>query len=197
MHTKTSPRRVRLGEQGLTLVEMLVTTLVLSLAVACMASSVDFGVRMFHQSLNASESRVLCSTLTDIIRNELAMTTYVEVAADGSTLEQFVSPSYAVEETKARFYAVEKNDSGEYVRTSDGYGELFLGGYVGGELVGKALLSDVAYDVYHLGAHVDVSVQVDGTAVQSFTVNLTVRDAQGRNEATTFSVIPLNSPTLG
>lgn len=61
----------KLNNKGLTLVELLVTIVILMLVTAMIALAIDFGVRSFNKSNRQAEGQILCATLSTSIKDEL------------------------------------------------------------------------------------------------------------------------------
>ena len=195
-------RRKLRARRGLTLVEMLSATLIMSFSVLCMAQGVAFGVTQYHKAMNQSESKVLCDTLSEIIRNELSTTQSVRVedAAQSASRLTFLYSNTYNDETSEMFYSVKKGSgSGSYEETE--YGELMYGKKQGGSAItGTLLLSSASYSYYHLGAKVEILADLTDSAgtrtVDLFHVTLTVQDAQGNLLENAFDVLPLNSVSV-
>ena len=76
---------------GLTLTEMLCCVVIMLLVSIGMVNGVSLAVRNYQSSLMASESQVLCSTLTSIVSDELRYAGPVDWDKDPIS---FYSPSY-------------------------------------------------------------------------------------------------------
>ena len=70
------------NESGLTLVEMLCCVVVMLLVSIGMVNGVSLAVRNYESSLMSSESQVLCSTLTNLVSDELRYSGAVNWEAD-------------------------------------------------------------------------------------------------------------------
>ncbi len=183
--------------RGFTLAETLIAMLILSLVSFGMAEGIRFGVEQYRRSMMLSEARVLCSTLTSVIRGELANTTNWSE----TTPVSFYSPTYASEKGNSdrlsTFISATKTESGyiEAVPDSDNglrYGELMLGKVNGdGSLSGNLLLGSRAYTSYRLRANASASYD---SVNKIFVVTLRLRPADQEKDllVDTFHVIPLN-----
>ena len=70
------------NKSGLTLVEMLCCVVVMLLVSIGMVNGVSLAVRNYESSLMSSESQVLCSTLTNLVSDELRYSGAVNWEAD-------------------------------------------------------------------------------------------------------------------
>ena len=178
----------RRARGGFTIAEMLVAILILGLVSGGVAEGIRFGAEQYQKSMQLSEARVLCSTLTSIIQDELGNTHKITVKADG-TLYSFFSRNYAVPKSTdgSRLVAADPDSGSEL--DADKYGELKMMGTGPGELDGLPLLSSASYTSFKL--RVNPTVKYSGGV---FTVTLKIRPA-GASEDTltsTFFVLPLN-----
>ena len=73
-----NPTRARVG---FTLVEVLITMLVVTLLTAMVASAIPSAMRAYNSAVNGSNARVALSTTTTALRDELGMATDVTVDA--------------------------------------------------------------------------------------------------------------------
>ena len=187
------------NNRGFSFMELIVAVLILSFVSLCMAYSVDFAVDQYNRSMIRSERDVLCSTLSDVIRSELANTRVIRLGSRRSgtvyTLDGFFSRTYATSDDLSHFYAVNVDESHNIYESAGGFGELLLGAEKNGKIVGNLLLSAASYSNYHLKAKVDVTYD---TAANIFHVELTVRDSyegNGGDLVERFDVLPLNDLT--
>lgn len=90
------------NKSGLTLVEMLCCVVVMLLVSIGMVNGVSLAVRNYESSLMSSESQVLCSTLTNLVSDELRYSGAVNWEADPI---RFYSRTYGSE------YIFSQNDS--------------------------------------------------------------------------------------
>ena len=185
------------GKGGFTLAETLVTLLILGLVSAGMAAGIRFGVAQYQQSVRLSEARLLCSTLTNVIRGELANTTTVELGENTGGTEyavlRFFSPNYAMKESRSAFLSVDvtKDDL-----TLTEYGVLLLGQVdASGAVSGNLLINSAAYSSYGLRANADVRYD---KSLQIFIVTLRIRSGEGSDDllSSSFDVLPLNDLRL-
>ena len=79
------------NKSGLTLVEMLCCVVVMLLVSIGMVNGVSLAVRNYQSSLMASESQILCSTLTSVVSDELR---YAGPVDWNKNPISFYSPSY-------------------------------------------------------------------------------------------------------
>ena len=154
-------------EGGFTLVEMLCTVAVLLLVSALMVVGVRLAVKTLKKSVMASESRVLCSTLRELVNDELRYSGTVNTANDGTI--SFFSQNYGGE--NAAF-------------TTDAEGHVLLNG--------KKVLADRAYP-YAMRASVMLT-SYDSVTL-TFEATVTVTDEEGNEMISTdFEVKQLNQP---
>lgn len=186
MSTTQRPR----SRGGFTLVETLITLLIFTLVSGAMAAGIRFGVSQYQQAMRLSEAKMLCSTLSAVIRSELANATKVELDTDG-TLLGFFSMNYASKNRYPIFYSV--NDD-RMEPASDGFGELAIGIHPdgpGNKEDDKLLINSAAYSSYGLKAKAEV--RYDRTR-HLFAVTLVIRSAQDSNLVeSSFDVFPLNA----
>ncbi len=170
---KTLRRAVR-SRKGLSIAETMAALIIVSLLTMCLATGTAFGVRQYRHAMTRSEARILCSTLSAIVSDELSNTQEVTgtEAADGFTVATYNSRRYkAFVQLKA-----------------DGDGCLCAGS---NELLSKAAYSKGFQDLLVE----DPEITFDQTA-NCFTVKLSIVDAD-KNPlvSTTFDVVPLNPVT--
>ncbi|MBQ9545152.1 MAG: hypothetical protein IJV00_08500 [Clostridia bacterium] len=172
------------SRRGVSLAEMLIATLLLVLVSGAMVTGVLFASTSFSKSMMRSESKVLYSTLQNVIKNELANTKTVvlgEAKTDGSRrVDKFFSQNYASTLDLSSFRVIPSGRE---------YGELALGS----ETEVNRLLSSSAY-TYGLGAKVEVSYFE--SAPERFRVVLTICSTDGTELISEpFDVVPLNAVT--
>ena len=172
--------------------EALLATLLVALLSMGVAAAMSFAGRQYRASMLASESKLLASTLTNVVRGELSNTPRIRLADAAGTVDSFYSRGYAHEETEmSRFYAVRVDENLNVTPAGDeAFGQLLLGSLDGeGRLVGNLLLSGAAYGTWPLQARVCVRYDAAG---QVFHVTLSVRDPDGNVYPNEFDVLPLN-----
>lgn len=170
------PERRR--KAGFTLVETLLTMLILALSSIGMASGVGLAAREYRKSMVLSETKVLTSSLTDSIRDVLSNATAIDVT-DGRDKPKFFARD--LKGGKCRLYARD--------------GEIWVGDGTEDPRHNTRLLNSSAYSFYHLKASVGVTYD-GGASPPYFRVNLVVQDterppSEGRF-ASSFDVFPLN-----
>lgn len=69
----------KLNNKGLTLVELLVTVVLLILVTGMITLAIDFGARSFNKSNREAEGQILCAALVTAVKNELRYATNIEV----------------------------------------------------------------------------------------------------------------------
>ena len=189
---KTNPDTARRGRGGFTIGEMLVAMIIISLLSMAVATGIAFAVRQYNRGLIRSESRILCSTLTSVFREELGNTTYIATSGGLRYLSKNYTPSSA---------SSEGNQNLSYVHSvsayADGYGQIALQTRNGSETVERLVLSPEAYVPAHkLRVKAVVSYNEAVGENGTFTVTLRVRAGVDNVDqvVSTFSVIPLNKP---
>lgn len=188
-------RRLR-GRGGYSIAEALLAVLILALLSSGIAAGVSFAVRQYNASMVRSESMVLTSTLTSIIRNELSIVSggTGRVTVEGNKLVSFVSRNYTSEgneeENRQSRFVVATKDA--VTKNGKAYGYLAIQPKDGGTenlLVGRS-----SYSAYQLKARVDVTVNpAAGDTVESYTVTLSVLLPSGEVLTNVFTVLPLNT----
>lgn len=173
-------RRFLKNRRGASLAEMMLAVLLLLLVTGMLTTGIVFASNSFARSLKRSESKVLYSTLENVIRNELANTQQVVLGAaeaDGSrSLLRFFSSNYAIREDLSSFVVLPIGST---------RGQLALGT----ESEYNRLLSSSAYTL-SMTASVDVRYYPDPS---HFRVWLKIYDASGSvliGDA--FDVLPFN-----
>ena len=173
----------RFNSAGFSFAELLVTILILTLVSGGMARGVAFARDQYRKSMILSESKTLCSTLSDIIKDELRNATNYKYEND-----TVLFTSHELNVSDCRFYIPEGTE----------YGELWLGlgGGTNDPKNNRRLISTAAYSAHKLKAKVEISCdnQNNATGETVFHVKLEIWDAQ-KSEVTVsseFDVIPLN-----
>lgn len=204
MTERKTDNRTR-SRAGFTLGETLVTILILLLVSSGVVSGMRFGVEQYHRSMMLSEAKVLCSTLSSVIRSELSDTGSIRLtgSADGEgfrEVESFFSPRYAIKEddpTSLVSVTVSKGAGAAMSEAEDGYGELLLGtvNSTTKKAAGRLLLSSAAYTTYQLRANASIRYNA---AQNLFSVTLRIRTHDGDEDliVSSFDVLPLNDPTV-
>jgi len=181
------------SNRGFTLVEMISTLAIVVLITMLVAVGVSLATRTYASSVELSEAKVLHSTLSDVISNELAQTSTIKpnpqaAGSDGGyTLGKFFSRNYGVEDDLCSFRVI----------SADGkdFGELALGS----DTKQNRLLSSGAY-TNGTGAKVSAVYYGDGVKdgePAHFEVTLGVYSKDGNELVTnTFDVVPYNTVTV-
>ena len=78
------------GSRGVTLTETLCTVLIVLLISAMLAVGVRFAVRTYRESMELSETELLCSTLTAAISDKLRYCGSVEESEEGGVSKIFI-----------------------------------------------------------------------------------------------------------
>lgn len=191
-------RRLR-GKGGYSIAEALLAVLIVALLSSGIAAGVSFAVRQYNAAMVRSESMVLTSTLTSIIRNELSIIrggSTVTVVTDGEEkqLDTFFSKNYSSENNdddynRSRFVVATKDAVTINDKT---YGYLAIQPKDGGTenlLVGRS-----SYSAYQLKARVVVTVNPTAEGnVESYDVTLSVLLPSGDLLTNDFTVLPLNT----
>jgi Tfp pilus assembly protein PilV len=76
------------NKKGLTLIELLVTVVILILVAGMLSLAMDFGVRSFNKSNREAEGQILCAALATSVKDELRYARDIE-GTDLSTLNFF------------------------------------------------------------------------------------------------------------
>ncbi len=194
-YTMNMPIRKRIarklaGKKGASLAETMIAMVIMLLALAIVLSGIRLAQKQYHRSVILSEEKVLASSLTNIIQNELANAHTVTIA--GEDLVSFIPRTYGLEESECRFIAVNVADDHSISKSSNGFGELLLGTESNtGKITGHLLLSSASYSTYKLKANVQVKYIDD-----AFHVILTITDPTGESSKTEFDVLPLNDLSI-
>jgi Tfp pilus assembly protein PilV len=104
MSIATEPLRRLRKRSGYSLAESLLALLIILLLSAGIAGGVAFAVRQYNEAMIRSEAKVLCSSLSNVLRNELSITSDINPPPgdEGKVrIQGFISPNYAGEGTGA------------------------------------------------------------------------------------------------
>jgi hypothetical protein len=186
MNIKAEPRRRLRRKSGYSIAETLLALLILLILSSGIAGGIAFAARQYNESVMRSEAKVLCSSLSNVLRGELSITGDIDPhpGDEGRVKVQgFVSPNYAAEgtvqagETKCASLHAQR-DGVDAER-----GELMLDD--------SPLLPSAAYSSYAMDAKADV---YDDRTLGLFEVTVEVWSGDGRAKLAenTFEVIPLN-----
>ena len=173
----------RLGKKnGYSIAEALLATLIVAMLSAGIAAGTAFAAKQYNYSVSVSESKVLCSTLSNILRSELSATDVIAVNGAGQVVGILSSPSYRTD----GFAGTETEKLSVLHAAVDGvesnYGVLMLDE--------QPLLPAAAYTSYKLRAKADVTYDADENL---FRVTLWIRTADGAERtSSSFDVMPLN-----
>lgn len=178
---------------GYTLVESLVALIIVSLITMCVATGVSMAQRQFTLSMASSESKVLYSTLENLIRNEIA---YADIVTYEGGDVWFSSLNYANEGGDNPTWKLVAVD--EHGVSSDGRGEIALCREgTDGQPVLERLLASTAYT---RGMTASVSTSVSGGTGGKPTlavVSLSIYDGTGLELISEdFSVRPQNTEVV-
>ncbi len=155
-------------KKGLTITEMLCVLVVVVLLSAILVTGVQMGVKFFTQTVARSEAKVLCSTLSSAVKDELRYAQFVN--GEGANF------SYTSEKLGNNTKLSVDPDTG-YLMISNNSGTKLL--------IGKG--------AYTYGARADLSINYNKTT-NIFTVTITVQSKGGTTlEETSFQIKRLNS----
>lgn len=122
-------RKMLKSKRGFTLSELLIAVLILGLVTAGAAVGVNASLKAYHASVQASEARMLLSTLSESVMDELR---YAEnISADGDN-PSYTSANYGIGAT------LQDNDDGQIVAFTTGSSIIGTGAYNG-------LKAEIAY----------------------------------------------------
>ena len=171
------------SNRGVSFAELLITLLILSLSSAGMAGGVLFAKEQYRASMVLSESKVLCSTLSDSIKDALRNAKNIQVDSNNRDF-QFEAKDWR----GGKSHIETLNSQGEKAD----YGELWIVGTSDSESNNKRMASSASYSSYHLQAKAAISYVAEE---ELFHVTLTIRDAaRGQDviENHSFDVFVLN-----
>lgn len=176
-------KKQKRSNQGFTLIEMLVTTLIMGLVTVMIASSIQAAFQVYTRSTQASEAQVLCDTLVTAVQDELRYGTSIRPVVAGDTKFTFNS--------RARKYG---SGCSLEVDGPDANGNGTLVIHKNGTMVG-GLVPDGAYN-NSLRARfdeIDLATDASGNLTGLINVKIVVSDQDGHELASQeFAVKPLN-----
>lgn len=143
---------------GLTLTEMLCCVVIMLLVSIGMVNGVSLAVRNYQSSLMASESQVLCSTLTSIVSDELRYAGPVKWENPISFYSRSYGRRCVFAQNEERQVTLKPVDDIDYVGTGFNL------------LPGRA---------YHFGMKAEVEIKRKGTE-DTFLVTVRISDSQNR-----------------
>ena len=181
---------------GFMLTEVLATVIILGLVTSGVAMAVTVGTQQFTQSMAASESRMLFSTLQQDMKNDLSYTStlFSEETPSGDEVVAVTGyKSLHHGDKNVNLYLKALDEDGTVVEPAVGSGDLTYSGQLAlcsmdGKVINR-LLGKAAYN-YGLTARVK-SLTYD-PKTKLFEVNLAIDSADGVLIDETFSVKALN-----
>lgn len=144
---------------GLTLTEMLCCVVIMLLVSIGMVNGVSLAVRNYQSSLMASESQVLCSTLTSMVSDELRYAGPVNWENPISFYSRSYGRRCVFAQNEERQVTLKPVDDGDYVGTGFNL------------LPGRA---------YHFGMRAKVTLSKKDKSDNTFLVNVLITDSQDR-----------------
>lgn len=165
------------SRKGFTLVELLVTIVVMLLVTEIISMTIQLSVKYYTQSVRSSESQTICGALAVAVQEELQYATKVQALPLGS------SPDGEGYYTAYTYYsrAREHGSSCELVCKDDGKLYVRKGGK------DYALVGSETY-TYGMKAEMDCRWNQDGY----FSIDLKVKDGEKEMASQSFDVYPLN-----
>ncbi|MDO4960573.1 MAG: hypothetical protein Q4E57_01770 [Eubacteriales bacterium] len=160
----------------MSLTEILCAVVILVLVTGGVTTAVTLGARQFNEAMRSSQSQVLCSTVQNILSNELRYSSLVHVdgeavgsdgASYGKTVIDFNSPMYDVHLTSA--------DSRSKISIVDSDGNTPSSGFGYLQIADTDIISDSNYP-YDLGIRVPLLAYDEDRHI--FTVELEAADVK-------------------
>ncbi len=210
-HLRKNPaghETARRAWSGFSLGETLVALLIVSLLSMGIATGVAFAARQYNRALVRSEARILCSTLTNIFREELGNTQTIDTNPANDSIRFFSSnytpPGAHGEENRflSSIYSVRYQSEETYTAGANDaeYGQIIFRTYdASGSPIDRMILPLEAYvPVRDLRAKATVKYDGDTGKNGVFEVTLNIRAGEDTQDqvTSTFYVIPLNKPTI-
>ncbi|MCR5453328.1 MAG: hypothetical protein K6F00_11950 [Lachnospiraceae bacterium] len=193
------------NKKGMSLAETLLAMLIILIVTGTVTNSIKLAVNNYNRSMIRSEAKILYSTLSSIITNELDNTGTITLgdSSDGYyDVIGFFSKTYALDYSQtgtlderdklSRFYSVSVDNNGN-ITGEIPYGQLMLGIKKDGKIIANSLIGTASYTTYDLGAKVSVAYS---KTRNTFRVNLEVSDHKDYTLSHSFDVIPLNKPRV-
>lgn len=174
---KERAKRALSSTSGFTLTEALATVVIVGLVTCILASGIALASRQYTQSMVASESQMLYSSLQQVLDTELRYTS--KVYCTGDSVDGFVSKHYISKDGAETNLLATVDDDGN-VQPVGTPGELVLSKSLSAdETAVNRLLGTGAYN-YGLKASIP-SITYDQSS-KYFTVNLVISRGTGSNE---------------
>lgn len=181
------------GRGGYSFAEALLALMIVLLVSNSMVAGVRFAIQEYHKSMILSESRVLLSTLTDIITDELSN---IDGTVDlTQTPIRYHSRNFAQQSNYyVSFWSVasgeDSADEDAMAKAAGGFGVIAVGVDNGnGTIKGHKVLSDAAYSLYQIKAKVAVDCDL---AHNLFHVTLVIRSPGNEDYTSRFDVLCLS-----
>ena len=173
------------SKKGMTLTEMLATTMILLLVTVGMTTAVTLASRSFVRSLRESEANELCSTLSVILESEIGNANTVWLAdpvsgSDDQKVTEFLGKDYQ----SATYHSS---------LMSDAEGRLIFANPLNTEQK-RELLSPSSYP-HGLEAQVDKFTY--NQTSQIYTIGLSIQYEGNEIVRRDFQIIAVNAPTIG
>lgn len=163
------------NRRGMSLGEVMVAILLLTLATMTLVSTVSLAIRQYNNSVRSSEAQSLASTLRTVMENELTYTTEVHADAEGN-VTSFLSPNYNINGGAATTFLTSNASAYEKL-------------YIGSSTAAVKLLGDGSYP-RNLGVKITSFIYDDETYY--FTVGMEVGAGTSSYYSGTFQVKNVN-----
>ena len=192
LHKKESRR-------GFSIAESLIAVLILSMATGGVVAGVQLATREYSRSRLNSETKILYSTLQNVIMGELNYTTAITYSGSAETVDgkegfrpltSFFSPGYAMQEIAQSTILPEPNGDKNFTLGGRTYGPL----YIGDAQHNRKLISAGSYP-NNVGAYAKIYYH---PTEKIFRVELAIarEGDDGPMIDEFFDVMPLNNPSM-
>lgn len=172
------------NSKGFTMIELLVSTLIVVLVSIGLAAGVALANRQFIKMNRYSEAQELYSTLNTLLTNELRYTNSVVIK--NGNVDSFFSVTYALKNERTSLVVLDEDGN----ETLLDYGQLALGN--NGQY--NRLVGSASYTSYNLGAKAVVTYDADK---KLFTVDLDIGEVGGDSIVRdTFNVRAMNTVSV-
>lgn len=155
------------SNKGYSIAESLICVLILLLVSGAMIAGLQFAVNEYKESMELSQSTILCSTLSNKITAQLTTqaTSYLDSNESEDDKNKVEFPAFQIVDKDGNLLGIENEGV---------YGYVQMGVRKNGKFTGTTLLPNAAY-TYEMKATVDVVPNIEGKT-KFYTIRLIIKD---------------------